>query len=390
MKSFDDIFHTVQEDYKPQSRNLIDLGIVLSHAHFVLGNKKFQELIKLKINDSVLQDNNPLIPRLIQELSEIDSEDTGSFIIKSEGIERFIKDIKTLELESNKSIIEDSFYKSFNFAELKAQLLYLVYASREGLIKVKQKQIIDHIAQLNHKEERLEYLDSLLNVMKKNKNEYDEVQYTTLVKFINCELTKWKRVLANSKDIEGFNSIEELHDFLVAMVRDQLEYHIHFSKGFKHFWKKDDQQMIQKKENQFYPYIKSILEPACHARGIQICHENILANGRIDITFSYNGLNVCMEIKKAHYEDTMEAINNHFTQYLYDKLSNHGIYLILWYKTDLFQEPRNYHTLEEMKADINIENNNYQYQIMGIDFSKPHSLDVDIQMKRSHIENEMA
>jgi len=381
MKSFDDIFHSLQEDSKPQSRTLIDLGILLSKAYFVLGNEKFQEFIKLEIKDSVLNANNPLIEGLIQELGAIKCENSGSFIVKSEGIERFIKDIKSLELESKKPLIEDSFYKSFNFAELKAQLLYLVYASREGLIRLKQKQIIDHIAQLDHKEERLEYLDSLVHQMKKNENEYDEVQYTSLIKFIDCELTKWKRVVENSMDIKGFNSTEELHDFLVALVRDQLEYQIHFTKGFKHFWKKIGQKMIQKKENQFYPYIKDILEPACHARGIQICHENILANGRIDLTFSHRDLKVCMEIKKAHYEDTMEAINHHFTKYLYEKGTNHGIYLILWYKSDQFKEPRNYHNLEEMKRNIDIENNNYQYQIMGIDCGKPLCPEEDIQEK---------
>lgn len=388
MKSFDDIFHTLQEDYKPQSRTLIDLGILLSKAYFVLGNEKFQEYIKLEMNDSVLHANNPLIEGLIQELSDVNCEYSGSFIVKSEGIERFIKDIKSLELESGKPVIEESFYKSFNFAELKAQLLYLVYTSREGLIRLKQKQIMDHVAQLNQKEERLEYLDSLVHKMKTNVNQYDEVQFTTLVKFIDCELTKWKRVVENSLDIKGFNSTEELHDFLVAMVRDQLEYQIRFTKGFKHFWKKKDQMMIQKKENQFYPYIKSILEPACQLRDIHICHENIVSNGRIDLTFSHRELKVCMEIKKAHYKDTLEAINHHFTEYLYNQATDHGIYLILWYQSEEYKQPRNYHSLDEMKADFDIENNNYQYQIMGIDCSKPHCPEVDIEVNKSHLEHE--
>jgi len=386
MKSFDDIFHSLHADYSPQSRTLIDLGILLSKAYFVLGNEKFQAYTQLEINDSVLHAKNPLIKGLIKELSNINCEKSKSFIVKSEGIERFIKDIKSLELESAKPFIEDSFYKSFNFAELKAQLLYLVYTSREGIIRLKQKQIIDHIAQLNQKEERLEYLDLLVKQMKKSRNQYDEVQYTSLIKFIDCELTKWKRVVEDSMDIKGFDSTEELHDYLVAMIRNQLEYQIRFSDGYENFWKIKGQKKIQKKENQFYPYIKSIIEPICQQRDIHICHENIVANGRIDLCFSHRELKVCMEIKKAHYEDAAVAINHHFTEYLYNQNTDHGIYLILWYRSDQYKQPRNYHNLDEMKADIDIENNNYQYQIMGIDCSKPQCEKEEDHLENSHLE----
>ena len=68
--------------------------------------------------------------QMINELGEVDIDNSCTFKVKSEGIERFIKDINTLEVESGKSEIEEAFIKSFNFGELKAQLLYLVYTSR--------------------------------------------------------------------------------------------------------------------------------------------------------------------------------------------------------------------------------------------------------------------
>ena len=166
MKSFDDIFNSLHKNFKPQSRTLIDLGILLSKAYSILGNEKFKKYTRFQKNNSVLHTQNQIIKGLINELGEVDFDNSCTYKVKSEGIERFINDIKTLELESEKTVIEEAFIKSFNFGELKAQLLYLVYTSREGLIRLKKKIVLSRIAELDSKEERLEYLDSLVESMK--------------------------------------------------------------------------------------------------------------------------------------------------------------------------------------------------------------------------------
>ena len=371
MKSFDDIVNSLHEDFKPQSRTLIDLGILLSKAYSVLGDEKFKEFTRFKKNNSVLHTQNQIIKGLIDELGEIDIENSTNYMVKSEGIERFIKDIKTLELESEKPLIEEAFMRTFNFGELKAQLLYLVYTSREGLIRLKKKVVLSRIAELDNKEERLEYLDSLVDSMRKTDNFYDEVQYTSLIKFIDCELTKWQRVVENSKDFKSFSSSQELHDFMVELIRNKLEPKIRKEKGFLRFWRDKDMK-AQTKENEFYPYIKSILEPHCNNRNISICSENVVSNGRIDLTFSSCSFKVCMEIKKAHHKDAIEAINTHFTDYMDCQRTEYGIFLLLWYKCEsYFEKPKKYHDLNEMISDIVIESDDYQYQILGIECTKP-------------------
>lgn len=371
MKSFDDIFNSLHQDFKPQSRTLIDLGILLSKAYTVLGNEKFMDFSRFQKNNSVLNTQNRIIQGLIKELGEVKSENSSIYMVKSEGIERFIKDIKTLELESEKPSIADSFMKSFNFGELKAQLLYIVYSSREGLIRLKKKMILNQIADLDDKNERLKYLDSLVAKMRETDDFYDEVQYTSMIKFINCELTKWQRVVENSIDFRSFSSNEELHDFVVDIVRNGLEPKIRNDKGFLKFWR-DREMKAQTKENEFYPYIKSILEPLCYNRNISICSENVVTNGRIDLTFSSCSYKVCMEIKKAHHKDAVEAINTHFTEFMDSQGSEYGIYLLLWYKCEsYFKKPKKYHDLHEMIGDIVIESDHHQYQLLGIECTKP-------------------
>ncbi len=371
MKSFDDIINSLHVDFRPQSRTLIDLGILLSKAYSVLGNEKFKEYTRFQKNNSVLHTQNKIIKGLINELSEVDIDSSCTFKVKSEGIERFIKDIRTLELESQKGEIEEAFIKSFNFGELKAQLLYLVYTSREGLIRLKKKMVLGRIAELDDKDERLEYLDSLITQMKKNDNHYDEVQYTSLIKFIDCELTKWTRVVENANDFKSFSSNQELHDFMVDMIRNKLEPSIRKEMGFQNFWR-DKNMSSQTKENEFYPYIKSVLEPLCNNRNISIESENVVANGRIDLTFSSCSFKVCMEIKKAHRKDAVEAVNTHFTDYMGQQKAEYGIFLLLWYKCESnFEKPKQYHDLNEMIADIVIESDDNQYQILGIECTKP-------------------
>lgn len=371
MKSFNDIFDSLDENFKPQSRTLIDLGILLSKAYTVLGNEKFMDFSRFQKNNSILNTQNHIIKGLIKELGEVDDENSSIYMVKSEGIERFINDIKTLELESEKPSIEDSFMKSFNFGELKAQLLYIVYSSREGLIRLKKKIILNQIAELENKDERLEYLDTLIAKMRKHDDFYDEVQYTSMIKFINCELTKWQRVVENSIDFKSFSSNEELHDFVVDLIRTKLVPKVRNEKGFLKFWR-DKEMKSQTKENEIYPYIKSILEPHCYQRNISICSENVVANARIDLTFTSSAYKVCMEIKKAHHKDAVEAINTHFTDYMDSQGSEYGIFLLLWYKCEsYFEKPKNYHDLDEMIGDIVIDSDHLQYQILGMECTKP-------------------
>lgn len=371
MKSFDDIVNSIHEDFKPQSRTLIDLGILLSKAYAVLGNEKFNQYTRFQKNNSVLHTQNQIIKGLINELGEVDIDNSCTYKVKSEGIERFIKDIKSLELESQKADIEEAFMKTFNFGELKAQLLYLVYTSREGLIRLKKKMVLSRIADLDDKDDRLDYLDSLITQMKKNNNHYDEVQYTSLIKFIDCELTKWQQVVENSSNFKSFSSNQELHDFMVEMLRNKLEPSIRKEGGFLNFWRDKDMKS-QTKENEFYPYIKSILEPHCNNKNINIENENVVANGRIDLTFSSGSYKVCLEIKKAHRKDAVESVNTHFTDYMQQQRAEYGIYLLLWFKCENnFEKPLNYHDLNDMIADIIIESDDKQYQILGMECTKP-------------------
>lgn len=363
MKEINELYNTLKPDFSPQSRSLSDLALILSKAYILYKKKEYFQFAR---KNSFI--DKTTIERLISELNSIKLDNLDNFFLESEGIELSILTIRTLELNSsyNSNELED------NFIMLKTHILYLIQIARQSLIQIKQKKITNKISNLKNNNQRINYLNSLVIEMKQYQKMYDNIQYSSLVDFIQLELEKWNLTIEEKNDQPSFKSELEFQNYIIKLINEKLSHNIIYLEGYRNFWRDEKCIETPKKENEIQPFIKTILKPYCDNIGIKIHRESSVSNGRIDMTFTYFNYNICLEVKKAHHNDVLKAVNTQLPEYMRGEETDFGIYLILWYKSNKgFEEPKTYKKVGDLISDIVIENKDYKINIIGIDCSKP-------------------
>ena len=371
MRTFNDIYNSIKPDFVPQPRSIIDLGIILSKIYEVLKSEKYIEYSPFDVNDHPFVSDRTTIERLIKELSEIKTLDKGFYMVSSEGIERVISSTKTLEINTLNPNTDSNDSKMYDFIFLRGQLLYLIDVCREGLIFTKKKIILDNVNKLNGKNEKINYLNTTLLSIKQNENLWDKVQFKSITDFLELEVKKWELFKDDQSEPE-FKSTYELHNYVVNLIKEKLIHNIRYQEGYRVFWRDEQSLTKPKKEIEIQPFIKSILKPYCDAKNIKIHRESTVANGYIDMTFTYLGFSVCLEIKKAQHQDILTAINSQLSEYMIGEETDYGIYMILWYKSiNGYDLPKKFNSFEELTNKIEIESDTLKYEIVGLDCTKP-------------------
>lgn len=371
MRTFNDVYDTLKPNFVPQPRSIIDLGIILSKIYEVLKSEKYIEYSPFDVYDYPFVTDRTTIERLIKELSEIKTLDKGFYMVSSERIEKVISSTKTLEINTLNPNTDSNASKMYDFIFLKGQLMYLIDVCREGLNFTKKKIILDNIEKLNNKNERINYLNSTFLSIKQNENLWDKVQFKYITDFLSIELKKWELHKNDQNELE-FQSTYELHNYVVKLIKEKLIHNIRYQEGYRVFWRDEGGLAEPKKETEIQPFIKSILKPYCDSKNIKIHRESTIANGFIDMTFTYLSFSVCLEVKKAQHQDILYAINFQLSEYMIGEETNYGIYMILWYKSiNGYDLPKKYNSIEELTNEIKIESDTLKYEIVGVDCTKP-------------------
>lgn len=371
MRAFDDIYKSLKPDFSPQPRGLKDLAFILSKAYELINDDDYKDFSLFDNTTSAIDIDRTTIERLIMELNSIKQFDKGTYCLQSEGIEKAIASIKELDEEMLKSSFSNRVVQIMSSAELHASLLYIIDISRQGVILSKKKQVLDNITRIEERDEVVNYLNSVLCTMKQNECFWDKLQYNFMLDFIELELKKWENKIV--KEIgKSFKSNMELGEYIVKLINRELIHDIRYEEGYRVFWRDELCVRDPKKEPEIHHYIKTILKPYCDNVGIRITRENAIANGYIDMTFSYLNYCICLEVKKAQHQDVGTAINTQLTKYMDGERSDFGIYLILWYKSSHgYKHPQKYDTINDLFSSIVIDNDMYKYEIMGVDCSRP-------------------
>ena len=91
-------------------------------------------------------------------------------------------------------------------------------------------------------------------------------------------------------------------------------------------------------------------------KGIHISRETVSANGSLDFFFQYSKdgktLRVCVELKNAHHAKADYGNNTQLIEYIKDTGYKQGIYLVLWYKGENFEEPKKYSSMGELQEKL--------------------------------------
>lgn len=170
-------------------------------------------------------------------------------------------------------------------------------------------------------------------------------------------------------------SADDLKAFILSIIRQVLEHDIIFKDGYINFWR-DKKISIPKDETEIQQYICNTIENYCKVRGINLSREVHEANGNVDILFSYSNreqtnLKVCVEIKKAHHQDVETAIQTQLPLYMESVKTQSGIYLVVWFKNDVFAQPSKYKNKNILFDKINQNNpSNLSIDTVIIDCTK--------------------
>ncbi|MFD2588634.1 COR domain-containing protein [Croceitalea marina] len=115
-----------------------------------------------------------------------------------------------------------------------------------------------------------------------------------------------------SKDVNSFDTDEELKEWLLKVVLNKLKHEVDFKESFQGFWRKNNFN-TPKTEIEFQPIICNAIENYCRTSGVQMSREVKEGNGFVDVLFSHTNrrgsiLKVCMEIKSAQHQSIVTWI----------------------------------------------------------------------------------
>lgn len=152
-------------------------------------------------------------------------------------------------------------------------------------------------------------------------------------------------------------STSDVKRFCVNLIESTLKRSIEAGDLWKEFWHLTDDQFIPKHEPHSQPLVYHMLRHLCEVRGIFLAREVAAAGGSLDFLFSVcdqsgRMVQVCMELKNAHHKSIGNGVSFQLPAYMKDLGSKSGIFLILWYRCQIFNEPRKYESPSELEAEI--------------------------------------
>jgi hypothetical protein len=170
---------------------------------------------------------------------------------------------------------------------------------------------------------------------------------------------------------------KSLKEFVFRCVDLFVKHNIENHGGYKYLWKNDrDGGQIPCREPEAQPYIFSHLKAIFDFMGIQISREVESSNGEVDFLISFTNsqnklLKICVELKLAHAANVEKGLTKQLPAYLKGERCKYGVYLVLWYKCNLFDRPKKYKTLNELESQLNNINANKNISNLIIDCTKP-------------------
>lgn len=170
---------------------------------------------------------------------------------------------------------------------------------------------------------------------------------------------------------------KSLKEFVFRCVDLFVKHNIENHGGYKYLWKNDETgKQVPCREPETQPYILSHLRAIFDFMGIQISREVESSNGEVDFLISFRNsqnkpLRLCIELKLAHAVNIEKGLTKQLPAYLKGERCKYGIYLVLWYKCELFNQPTKYSVLGELEDQLNKINTNKNISNLIIDCTKP-------------------
>ena len=152
-------------------------------------------------------------------------------------------------------------------------------------------------------------------------------------------------IIDKRSEYDDLNALEE--EVLAGFSRIQKI--VVTTGAFINFWDvhyegKKIKARIPKKEPLVHPLLHALLHDYCKGQGIEVIPEYQTGVGNADFLFlaplaSGDLGKVCCEVKLAHSKDALAGIETQLPAYMEDREISHGVYCVLWFRGDWFDDP---------------------------------------------------
>jgi len=167
------------------------------------------------------------------------------------------------------------------------------------------------------------------------------------------------------------NTQKDLLKFTLICIDKVLEFQIKKHEGYKYFWWDSKYNLTTKKEEDYQPYIKNLLDFPLGLCGVSIIPEPESASGKIDFLIKYTKPNneifsIAVEVKNAHHLEIEKKIKTQLPEYLKSE-NAYGVYLVFW-----FQQNTKYPNINNLfEAIKNNKPKDFEIEVKIIDCTKP-------------------
>jgi hypothetical protein len=208
MRTFEEIYATVNLDVEPPSRSIYEIKTLLIRAYELAENNYF---VNHKIfddwQDTPIAIHRTTAKRMILEIEQLEGAKTFC-CLASQGMELLIMNIYIADryLNTSPEVSDLNLQEPILAGQLRAAIRYLIDSARTGIIKTKELHIANYLDGIEIVEDKVKWLKRLLLTYKQSKESIDDKQYNLLIKFIKIEKKKWQLDIIQSKDVKSSNS----------------------------------------------------------------------------------------------------------------------------------------------------------------------------------------
>lgn len=167
------------------------------------------------------------------------------------------------------------------------------------------------------------------------------------------------------------NSAADIQNYLFRIIDESIRHKIIYHKGYKIFWQ-DNKPL---REDEFQDSLINMISPYLELKYISIAREPQVSEGKIDLLLTYNPsrtklIKLCVEIKKAHNKVEL-GITKQLPAYLKGMQTERGIYVVLWFKGEYINEPKEFQDIGELKIALDkISPTEYKIETVVLDVNK--------------------
>ncbi len=189
-----------------------------------------------------------------------------------------------------------------------------------------------------------------------NFNSYFQIKKRFLTKmnelYLNDDFLPIRDLLYNVEIVNNRIFLDFCYKLLELTIKKSIE----LSGLYKSLWINKDGKKVPISEPNAQAVLYNQIKDIAEIKGIRVSREIIAADGSLDFHFHYTkndiSMNVCVELKNAHHNLLAHGINTQLPLYIKDVGRKEGIFLVLWYKSDIFNEPAKYSTIKELEDDL--------------------------------------